>query len=196
MANDITMTIVGNLTADPELRFIPSGAAVANFTVAQTPRAFDRDANEWKDGDTIFIRCSVWRDMAENVAESLHKGDRVVVTGRFKVRPYEVEGQQRQSNELEVDEVGAAMRYASVRITKANRQQAQQGQAPAADAWSTPQGQQSQPWGGQQGQPPAWGAPPQQPQGPPQQPQGPPQGQPQQGGWGPPPQQGGDQPPY
>ena len=97
MAGDTTITLVGNLTADPELRFTPSGAAVANFTVASTPRTFDRQSNEWKDGETLFMRCSVWRDAAENVAESLHRGTRVVVTGRLKSRSYDTkEGEKRR----------------------------------------------------------------------------------------------------
>ena len=91
MAGDTTITIIGNLTADPELRFTPSGAAVANFTVASTPRMFDRQSNEWKDGETLFMRCSIWRDAAENVAESLHRGTRVIVSGRLKSRSFETQ---------------------------------------------------------------------------------------------------------
>lgn len=122
MAGDTTITIVGNLTGDPELRFTPSGAAVANFTVASTPRAFDRNANEWKDGETLFMRCSIWREAAENVAESLHRGTRVVVTGRLKSRSYETkEGEKRTVIELEVDEVGPSLRYASAKVTKTQR---------------------------------------------------------------------------
>ncbi|MCB1254608.1 MAG: single-stranded DNA-binding protein, partial [Austwickia sp.] len=107
MAGDTTITIIGNLTGDPELRFTPSGAAVANFTVASTPRTFDRQSNEWKDGETLFMRCSVWRDAAENVAESLLRGSRVIVSGRLKSRSYETkEGEKRTVIEMEVDEIG------------------------------------------------------------------------------------------
>ena len=106
MAGDTVITIIGNITGDPELRFTPSGAAVANFTVASTPRAFDRQSNEWKDGETLFMRCSVWRDAAENVAESLNRGTRVIVSGRLKSRSYETkEGEKRTVIEMEVDEV-------------------------------------------------------------------------------------------
>ncbi len=122
MAGDTVITIVGNVTGDPELRFTPSGAAVANFTVASTPRAFDRQSNEWKDGETLFMRCSVWRDAAENVAESLQRGTRVVVTGRLKSRSYETkEGEKRTVIEMEVDEVGPSLRYASAKVTKTQR---------------------------------------------------------------------------
>ena len=118
----MTTTLVGNLTDDPELRFTPSGAAVANFTVASTPRAFDRQSNEWKDGETLFMRCSVWRDAAENVAESLQRGTRVIVTGRLKSRSYETkEGEKRTVIEMEVDEVGPSLRYASAKVTKTQR---------------------------------------------------------------------------
>ena len=107
MAGDTVITIIGNITGDPELRFTLSGAAVANFTVASTPRAFDRQSNEWKDGETLFMRCSVWRDAAENVAESLQRGTRVIVSGRLKSRSYETkEGEKRTVIEMEVDEVG------------------------------------------------------------------------------------------
>ena len=122
MAGDTVITIVGNVTGDPELRFTPSGAAVANFTVASTPRAFDRQSNEWKDGETLFMRCSVWRDAAENVAESLARGTRVIVTGRLKSRSYETkEGEKRTVIEMEVDEVGPSLRYASAKVTKTQR---------------------------------------------------------------------------
>ncbi len=122
MAGDTVITIVGNVTGDPELRFTPSGAAVANFTVASTPRAFDRQSNEWKDGETLFMRCSVWRDAAENVAESLQRGTRVIVTGRLKSRSYETkEGEKRTVIEMEVDEVGPSLRYASAKVTKTQR---------------------------------------------------------------------------
>ena len=122
MAGDTVITIIGNITGDPELRFTPSGAAVANFTVASTPRAFDRQSNEWKDGETLFMRCSVWRDAAENVAESLNRGTRVIVSGRLKSRSYETkEGEKRTVVELEVDEVGPSLRYASAKVTKTQR---------------------------------------------------------------------------
>jgi single-strand DNA-binding protein len=122
MAGETTITIIGNLTNDPELRFTPSGAAVANFTVASTPRTFDRQANEWKDGETLFMRCSVWRDAAENVAESLQRGSRVLVSGRLKSRSYETkEGEKRTVVELEVDEVGPSLRYATAKVAKTSR---------------------------------------------------------------------------
>ena len=122
MAGDTVITVVGNLTADPELRFTPSGAAVANFTVASTPRAFDRQSNEWKDGDALFLRCSVWREAAENVAETLTKGMRVIVQGRLTQRSYETrEGEKRTVVELQVDEIGPSLRYASAKVTRAQR---------------------------------------------------------------------------
>ncbi len=122
MAGDTIITVVGNLTGDPELRFTPSGAAVANFTIASTPRSFDRQTNEWKDGDTLFLRCSAWREMAENVAESLTKGTRVIAQGRLVQRSYETrEGEKRTVVELQVDEVGPSMRYASAKVTRAQR---------------------------------------------------------------------------
>src|SRR5689334_6133530 len=122
MAGDTVITIIGNITNDPELRFTPSGAAVANFTVASTPRAFDRQSNEWKDGETLFMRCSVWRDAAENVAESLQRGSRVIVTGRLKSRSYETkEGEKRTVVELEVDELGPSLRYATAKVNKTSR---------------------------------------------------------------------------
>lgn len=121
-AGDIPLTLVGNLTADPELRFTPSGQAVANFTVASTSRLFDRNTNEWRDGDTVFIRCSVWRQYAENVAESLTKGTRVIVTGRLKVRQYETrEGGKGTSVECEVDEVGPALKNATAKVNRVAR---------------------------------------------------------------------------
>ncbi len=122
MAGETVITVVGNLTDDPELRFTPSGAAVANFTVASTPRTFDRNSNEWKDGDALFLRCSVWRQAAENVAESLHRGARVVVQGRLRQRSYETkEGEKRTVVELEVDEIGPSLRYATAKVTKTTR---------------------------------------------------------------------------
>src|SRR5690554_1862125 len=122
MAGDTVITVIGNLTGDPELRFTPAGAAVANFTVASTPRSFDRQANEWKDGDTLFMRCSIWRDAAENVAESLTKGTRVIASGRLVQRSYETrEGEKRTVVELQVDEIGPSLRYASAKVTRAQR---------------------------------------------------------------------------
>ena len=122
MAGETVITVIGNLTADPELRFTPSGAAVANFTVASTPRTFDRQSNEWKDGDTLFMRCSIWREAAENVAESLTKGTRVVVTGRLVQRSYETrEGEKRTVVELQVDEIGPSLRYATAKVTRSQR---------------------------------------------------------------------------
>ena len=121
-AGDVVVTIVGNLTADPELRFTPSGAAVANFRVASTPRVLDKATNEWKDGEPFFITCNVWRQYAENVAESLTKGSRVIVTGRLKQRSYETrEGEKRTVLELEVDEVGPSLRYATAKVNRISR---------------------------------------------------------------------------
>jgi single-strand DNA-binding protein len=128
MAGETVITVVGNLTDDPELRFTPSGAAVANFTVASTPRTFDRQTNEWKDGDALFLRCSVWRQAAENVAESLTRGMRVIVSGRLRQRSYETkEGEKRTVVELEVEEIGPSLKYATAKVTKANRPGGQGG---------------------------------------------------------------------
>ena len=122
MSNQTTITVIGNLTGDPELRFTPSGAAVANFTVASTPRTFDRQSNEWKDGETLFLRCSIWREAAESVAESLTKGTRVIVQGRLSQRSYETrEGEKRTVYELQVDEVGPSLRYATAKVTRTQR---------------------------------------------------------------------------
>ena len=122
MAGETTITLVGNLTADPELRFTPSGAAVANFTVASTPRTFDRQTNEWRDGDAMFLNCAVWRQAAENVAESLQKGMRVIVQGRLKSRSYETrEGEKRTVFEIDVDEIGPALKYATAKVTRTSR---------------------------------------------------------------------------
>ena len=122
MANDTTLTVIGNLTADPELSFTPSGTAVANFTVASTPRSYDKQSGEWKDGDALFLRCAIWKDAAENVAESLTRGSRVIVTGRLKQRSYETrEGEKRTVIELEVDEVGPSLRYATAQVNKQGR---------------------------------------------------------------------------
>ncbi len=129
MAGETTITVIGNLTSDPELRFTPSGSAVANFTIASTPRTFDRQSNEWKDGETLFLRASVWREAAENVAESLTKGMRVIVNGRLKSRSYETkEGEKRTVIELEVDEIGPSLRYANAKVNRTQRSGGQGGQ--------------------------------------------------------------------
>ena len=149
MAGDTQITLVGNLTSDPELRFTPSGAAVANFTVASTPRTFDRQSNEWKDGEAMFINCSVWRQAAENVAETLTKGMRVIVQGRLRARSYETrEGEKRTVFEVDVDEVGPALRYATAKVTRTT------GGGGGGGSWQGNQGggnsggnsQQSDPW--------------------------------------------------
>lgn len=152
MAGDTTITIVGNLTADPELRFTPSGAAVANFTVASTTRVYDRESGGWKDGDVLFMRCNCWRQMAENVAESLTRGTRVVVTGRLKQRSFETSaGERRTVIELEADEVAPSLRFASAQVRKAERQ----GGAPSDDPWNRPASpQQNTPAGNYQDEPP------------------------------------------
>ena len=145
MAGDTIITIIGNLTADPELRFTPSGAAVASFTVASTPRTFDRQAGKWKDGETLFMPCQAWRQMAENIAESLTKGTRVIVQGRLVQRSYTTrEGENRTVVEMQVDEIGPSLRYAKAQVTRQPRGggQGQSGyNAPAAgaadDPWST-----------------------------------------------------------
>lgn len=135
MANDTTITIIGNLTADPELRFTPSGAAVTNFTIASTPRTFDRQSGEWKDGDALFLRASIWRQAAENVAESLTRGARVIVTGRLKQRSYETkEGEKRTVVELDADEIGPSLRFATATVNKAARKTETAG--PAEDQWT------------------------------------------------------------
>lgn len=122
MAGDTTITVVGNLTADPELRFTPSGAAVANFTVASTPRHFDKATSEWVDDPALFMRCNIWRDAAEHVAESLTRGMRVLVQGRLRQRSFDTkEGEKRTVVELEVDEVGPSLRYATAKVNKAAR---------------------------------------------------------------------------
>lgn len=152
---DTTITVVGNLTADPDLRFTPSGAAVANFTVASTPRIYDRQSGEWKDGDALFLRCNIWREAAENVAESLTRGSRVIVTGRLRQRSFETrEGEKRTVYEVEVDEIGPSLRYATAKINKVSRggggggfggggggmqspAAASSGGAPAEDPWGS-----------------------------------------------------------
>ncbi|KQM38402.1 single-stranded DNA-binding protein [Microbacterium sp. Leaf203] len=148
MAGETVITVVGNLTADPELRFTQNGLPVANFTIASTPRSFDRQANEWKDGEPLFLRASVWREFAEHVAGSLVKGSRVIATGRLKQRTYQDrEGNNRTAIELEVDEIGPSLRYATATVTRAastGRQQPTQStewdsrQPGDSEAWSTP----------------------------------------------------------
>ncbi|UNZ18424.1 single-stranded DNA-binding protein [Streptomyces sp. 891-h] len=181
MAGETVITVVGNLVDDPELRFTPSGAAVAKFRVASTPRTFDRQTNEWKDGESLFLTCSVWRQAAENVAESLTKGTRVIVQGRLKQRSYEDrEGIKRTVYELDVDEVGASLRNATAKVTKTTGRGGQGGGfgggggqgggwgggpggpggqqgggAPAGDPWAT-----GAPAGGGQGGGGGWGGGP------------------------------------
>jgi len=154
MAGETIITVVGNLTDDPELKFTPSGAPVANFTVASTPRTFDKQTNEWKDGDALFLRCAAWRQLAENVAESLTKGQRVIVTGALRVRQFErQDGSKGTSVELNVDEVGPSLKFATAKTTKATRSsgnsggggttnnpwdQPAAGQAAAGSGWDQP----------------------------------------------------------
>ncbi len=187
MAGETVITVVGNLTGDPELRFTPSGAAVANFTIASTPRAFDKNSNEWKDGDTLFLNCSIWRQAAENVAESLQKGMRVVAQGRLKQRSYETrEGEKRTVVELEVEEVGPSLKYATAKVARVQRSgggggysggggggntggddpwasspSQQGGGQPAAQGANQPAQGGGNQWGGQQGGQPAGGQAPQ-----------------------------------
>ena len=183
MAGETIITVVGNLTDDPELRFTPSGAAVANFTVASTPRTLNKQTNEWEDGEAMFLRCSVWRQAAENVAESLQKGARVLVQGRMRARSWEDrDGNKRTNFEIDVDEIGPSLRWATAKVVRAGRSSggggygASGGQggggqsAPADDPWASqapqgggqggPGGQgggQNRPAGGGQSDP--WGAP-------------------------------------
>ncbi|WP_375385952.1 single-stranded DNA-binding protein [uncultured Microbacterium sp.] len=143
MAGETIITVVGNLTADPELRYTQGGLPVANFTIASTPRNFDRASNEWKDGEALFLRASVWREFAEHVAGSLTKGSRVIATGRLKQRSYETkEGEKRTSIELEVDEIGPSLRYATAQVTRAASTGGSgggQSRGQVADQpWSTP----------------------------------------------------------
>lgn len=164
MAGETNITLIGNLTADPELRFTPSGAPVANFTVASTPRTFDRTSGEWKDGDAMFLNCAVWRQAAENVAETLTKGMRVIVTGRLKSRSYETrEGERRTVFEIEVDEIGPSLRYATAKVnrTSGGGGSYNQGGQGGGDSWGSSQGG-SQQGGGQGGQG-GYGGRPQQP---------------------------------
>jgi single-strand DNA-binding protein len=145
MAGDTTITIVGNLTDDPDLRFTPNGAAVANFTVASTPRFFDKQTNEWRDGEALFLRCSIWRQAAENVAETLQRGARVIVSGRLKQRSYETrEGEKRTTFEVDVDEIGPSLKYATAKVTKTSRSGANSAGGNLGgggnDPWAAPAG--------------------------------------------------------
>lgn len=155
MAGETVITVIGNLTADPELRFTPSGSAVANFTIASTPRQFDRQSNEWKDGEALFLRCSVWKEAAENVAETLTKGMRVIAQGRLRSRSYDTkEGERRTVMELEVDEIGPSLKYASAKVTRSARGNGEgaAGRAPATGgggggAWGNPPASGGGGWG-------------------------------------------------
>jgi len=163
MAGETIITVVGNLTADPELRYTQNGLPVANFTIASTPRSFDRQANEWKDGEALFLRASVWREFAEHVAGSLTKGMRVVATGRLKQRSYQDrEGQNRTSIELEVDEIGPSLRYATAQVTRAASGGAGGGGGTfgGGGQQARPQVQQDEPWATPgSAAPDAWSAP-------------------------------------
>ena len=163
MANEPNITVVGNLTADPELRFTPSGAAVANFTIASTPRVFNKQTNQHEDGETLFMRCSVWREQAENVAESLQKGMRVIATGALKSRSFQTrEGDNRTVMELDVEEVGPALRFATAQVQRQQRGGGQQGgYQQGGYQQRPPQGQQRPQQGPPQGYPPQGGYPPQ-----------------------------------
>jgi single-strand DNA-binding protein len=146
MAGDTIITVVGNVTDDPSLRFTPSGAAVANFTVASTPRTFNRETNEWVDGDALFLRCSIWRQAAENVAESLVKGSRVIVQGRLKQRSYETrEGEKRTVYEVDVDEVGPSLKFAVAKVQRTERAGGGQQSSGGNDPWATP-AKKDDPW--------------------------------------------------
>ncbi len=157
MAGETVITVVGNITDDPELRFTPSGAAVANFTVASTPRTLNKQSNEWEDGEALFLRCSIWRQAAENVAESLQKGARVIVQGRLKARTWETrEGEKRTSFEVDVDEIGPSLKWATAKVTRAQRSGGGGGYGGGQPS------QQPDPWatsGPQGGGAPAAGAP-------------------------------------
>ncbi|WP_148615418.1 single-stranded DNA-binding protein [Nocardioides rubriscoriae] len=183
MAGETIVTVVGNITDDPELRFTPSGAAVANFTVASTPRTLNKQTNEWEDGEAMFLRCSIWRQAAENVAESLQKGTRVIVNGRMRARSWEDrEGNKRTSFEIDVEEIGPSLKFATAKVVRAGRSgggaggagggysgggggggYSGGGGAPADDPWASPAPSQGGQGGGQQGgRPPAndpWAAP-------------------------------------
>lgn len=159
MAGETTLTVIGNLTNDPELRFTPSGSPVANFTIASTPRTFDRNKNEWVDGETLFLRASVWKEQAENVAESLTKGMGVIASGRLKSRSYETkEGEKRNVIEFEVDEIGPSLRRATAKVARAKKGGGgfgNQQTAPQDDPWATPSAANTGgTWGGGETEPP------------------------------------------
>lgn len=155
MAGETLITVIGNLTNDPELRFTPGGDAVANFTIASTPRTFDRNSNEWKDGEALFLRSSVWRESAENVAESLTKGMRVIASGFLKQRSYEKDGEKRTVIEFEVQEIGPSLKYANAKVNRTQRsgnngggqQPPRTQQAPQQDPWGAPVEQNAGGWG-------------------------------------------------
>ncbi|GAA1823472.1 single-stranded DNA-binding protein [Nesterenkonia flava] len=181
MAGETIITVVGNLTADPELRFTPSGAAVSNFVIASTPRFFDRQTNEFKDGETLFVRCSLWREAAENAAESLTKGTRVIAQGRLKARSFETkEGEKRTSWELDVDEIGPSLRFATAQVQRQGGQggggsrsggfgggggagygasESFGGQPSSGGSWGDSGGT-PDPWGGQPSSGGGWDTPP------------------------------------
>jgi single-strand DNA-binding protein len=149
MAGETVITVVGNLTSDPELRYTQNGLAVANFTIASTPRNFDRASNDWKDGEALFLRASVWREFAEHVAGSLTKGSRVIATGRLKQRSYETkEGEKRTSIELEIDEIGPSLRYATAQVSRAAGGAGARGGLPAGgdEPWGQPASAGADPW--------------------------------------------------
>jgi len=155
MAGETIITVIGNLTNDPELRFTPGGDAVANFTIASTPRTFDRNSNEWKDGDPLFLRSSLWREAAQNAAETLTKGMRVIASGRLKQRSFEQDGQKRTVIEFEVDEIGPSLKYANAKVNRTQRtgvNQPAQSQQPAQPAQGG--------WGGQPSNAGGWGSGP------------------------------------
>ena len=161
MAGETLITVVGNLTGDPELRFTPSGAAVANFTIASTPRNFDKQTNEWTDGEAMFLRCSIWRQAAENVAESLQRGMRVVVQGRLKARSYETrEGEKRTVFEIEVEEIGPSLKFATAKVNRVSRSGGQGYSGGGAPSGGAPSGGASSgaPAAGQQADDP-WATP-------------------------------------
>ncbi|MBK6018529.1 single-stranded DNA-binding protein [Streptomyces sp. MBT53] len=160
MAGETVITVVGNVVADPELRFTPSGAAVANFRIANTPRTFNRDTNEWKDGDPLFLGVSVWRQQAENVAESIRRGDRVIVVGRLTQRQYEKDGERRSSYEIQADEVAPSLRNASAAVTKNSQNGAQNGQQPQRQGYGQQTAQQpyGDPWANGQSAAGQWGS--------------------------------------
>ncbi|MEH1522126.1 single-stranded DNA-binding protein [Cutibacterium avidum] len=156
MSGETPITVIGNLTADPELRFTPNGVPVANFTVASTPRTFDRQTNEWRDGEAMFLNCSVWRQFAENVAESLSKGMRVIVNGNLKARSYEDrDGNRRTSYEIDVNEVGPSLRFASAKVARSQQSSGRQrGTQPQGNGWPQQSQQSTDPWAAQSAEAP------------------------------------------